>query len=695
MMTLDQHNGKKSGADSVATRASGGMQRHTGLALVAVLAVLGLSSSASALIITGGPVYSLPGGGSCTVSGVASATGGATVSCTGINLGAHTRVYLGVKNNVNPNGQTMTGTGGPTAGSAAIFTYLSNTASSITYQSTTLINDQINGNQTVTNRMILTRTAGTGTVVATGGNPANNTRGDIERLFEITSGTTFTVRVDVQASNPFHALGNALPAVYDPTKTPASGSADVSRVDLGFYYSDCGDGVLDSPEQCDLGGSNGSATSCCTSTCTFRAAGQLCRAGAGAPCDANEVCTGAGSACPANDAPINAGVVCRTGSGDSCDLNEACTGVPGQGCPADDAPGKTGVVCRVGSIGGVCDQPEECTGVPGGTCPADDAPGNLNMVCRTGSGDMCDPDELCTGVPGQGCPSDIVANPTTVCRAGSGDSCDPNELCTAIPGQACPANVVQPAGTVCRAAADECDLAEQCGGTALQPCPGNAFAPAATSCDADSDVCTTDTCDGSGGCDYVEDLDCDDGSACTQDACDAINGCEHSGGPSATCVSALKATLKYKDKTPDSKDKITFAWRGGPALIMDMGDPTQSTDYELCVYDNTGVQLAMTVPAGAGWEPVGTPGDPRGFKFKDKLLTNDGIKQIRTKASNLDKGQAKVTGGKENLPDTATLPFQYPVTAQLYASGGMCWEAQFDAFDTKKNVAEEFSGKIK
>jgi hypothetical protein len=665
-----------------------------GLALAAVFALLGFSSSASAVILTGGPVYNLPGGGSCIASGVASATGGATVSCTGINLGAHTRVYLGIKNNTSPNGQTMTGTA-PVAGSASIFTYLSNTASSITYQSATTVNDQVNGSQTVSNRLVLTRTGGTGAVVATGGNPANNTRGDIERLFEITSGTTFTVRVDVQASNPFHALGNALPAVYDPTNTPTSGASDISRVDLAFYYSDCGDGQLDSPEQCDLGGANGSPTSCCTSGCQFRGAGELCRAGAGAPCDSNELCTGAGSACPADDAPINSGVVCRTGSGDSCDLNETCTGVPGQGCPADDAPTKVGVICRVGSVGGVCDQPETCTGVPGGTCPADDAPGNLNMVCRTGSGDQCDPDELCTGIPGQGCPADVVANPLTVCRAGSGDSCDPDELCPAIPGQACPADVVQPAATVCRAAADDCDVAEQCSGTALQACPANGFAAASTSCNSDADVCTTDACDGSGACNYVEDLDCDDGSACTQDSCDSVNGCEYSGSPAGTCVSATKATLKYKDNVLDKKDKLNFVWKGGPAVIGDMGDPTQTTDYELCVYDNTGVQLALTVPAGAGWATVGTPGDPRGFKYKDKLAVNDGVKQLRTKASNLDKGQAKVTASKENLPDTATLPFQYPVTAQLFAAGGMCWEAEFDADATTKNVVDQFKAKVK
>jgi hypothetical protein len=39
------------------------------VAIFGMLALLGGATSAEALIITGGPVYSLPGGGSCSVSG--------------------------------------------------------------------------------------------------------------------------------------------------------------------------------------------------------------------------------------------------------------------------------------------------------------------------------------------------------------------------------------------------------------------------------------------------------------------------------------------------------------------------------------------------------------------------------------------------------------------------------------------------
>jgi len=690
--------GGRTTADSIAVRDASRSMRAAqrrwltiSVSALAMLAWLGLASNASALILTGGPSYTLPGGGSCVVSGIASQAGGATVSCSGLNLAAHTHVYWGIRNDINVNGNTMTGTA-PAAASGAVFRYASNTPTSITYTSTTTINDLLNGTQTTNNQLVLTLLTGSGSVLAAGGNPANNSFGDVEAVFQITS-TSFSVRTEVKASNTFHVLGLACPAVYDPTHTPASGTSDISKVDVAFYISDCGDGQLDSPEQCDLGGANGASTSCCLSNCQFRAGGEICRPGAGPPCDTSEMCTGAQAACPADDAVINSGNVCRAGSGDICDANELCTGVPGQGCPADDAPMNTSIVCRDSSAGDFCDQDEFCSGVPGATCPPDDAPGKINQVCRAGSGDICDPAEHCSGLPGQGCPANQVANPSTVCRAGSGDMCDPSEHCTAVPGQACPANVVTPGGTTCRAAAGACDVAEQCTGTFGQTCPANGFAPLHTACDDDTDVCTVDECNGSGACTFVSNMTCDDGNTCTQDTCDPQDGCVYTGAPSNSCASAIKGLVKIKNSSSDTGDGVKFLWKGGPSLVPDMGDPTQTTRYELCIYDTRGVQMAMGVAPGPGWSTIGSPSSPKGYKFKDALATQEGIKLIKTRASSLDKASVKVVGKGTNLPDTADLPLQYPVTAQVYASDGMCWELQFNQTEIRKNGTTGFSAK--
>jgi hypothetical protein len=81
----------------------------------------------------------------------------------------------------------------PAGGSAAVFRISSTAASAITYTSTTTVNSVFVGSTPVANTLTLTRTAGSGTVVATGGTPGNNTFGDIANLFKITAAGTFTL----------------------------------------------------------------------------------------------------------------------------------------------------------------------------------------------------------------------------------------------------------------------------------------------------------------------------------------------------------------------------------------------------------------------------------------------------------------------------------------------------------------------
>src|SRR5439155_677510 len=150
---------------------------------------------------------------------------------------------------------------------------------------------------------------------------------------------------------------------YNNAHTPASGSSDFSKVDLAFYFSDCGDGVVDSPEQCDTGALNGNPASCCTTTCTFKTSGTACT-------DDGNVCTTdqcngsvASPTCVHN--PGNAGTTCRATAG-ACDVAETCTGTSST-CPADGFASAS-TVCR--GAAGECDVADNCTG-SSAACPAD------------------------------------------------------------------------------------------------------------------------------------------------------------------------------------------------------------------------------------------------------------------------------------------------------------------------------------
>ena len=139
------------------------------------------------------------------------------------------------------------------------------------------------------------------------------------------------------------------------------------------FVPGCGNGTTNPGEDCDAGGSNGAATSCCTTICTFRPAGEECRPDTGI-CDLAETCTGASGTCPL-DAAETAGTLCRASAG-VCDPAEVCDG-SSTTCPADAVEPAT-TTCRPAA--GPCDIAETCDG-SGTTCPADAvAPGST--ICR-------------------------------------------------------------------------------------------------------------------------------------------------------------------------------------------------------------------------------------------------------------------------------------------------------------------------
>jgi hypothetical protein len=423
--------------------------------------------------------------------------------------------------------------------------------------------------------------------------------------------------------------------------TPARTQASDGHFVTVTYTSLCGNGVVDASvgEQCDLAGSNGSSTSCCTSQCTFRASGQTCRAATGGGCDVAETCSGAAATCPADGFQPN-GFVCRGSAGD-CDPQETCSG-SSPNCPIDQLSPNT-VVCRAASD--LCDAAENCTG-SSPTCPGD-AVQPASHVCRVGI-DLCDLSETCDGSTKQ-CPPDVIEPATTVCRPSAGP-CDVAELCdgatTACPSDAfttgnvcrpaaglcdvadtcdgtqagCGPDVLQPSSAVCRPAVGDCDIAESCTGSS-PACPPNVLEPATTVCRPAVDICdiaenctgVSGTCpadvlspdaDSDGECDLID--NCDDvanagqedadldgvGDAC--DACTNVNGARD----------ALKRRIGLqKILLPQGDDRFTL--RGQVTIPVPPSTPTAPAVNPVAngariVLDNAvGNLLDITLPGGA------------------------------------------------------------------------------------------------
>jgi cysteine-rich repeat protein len=430
--------------------------------------------------------------------------------------------------------------------------------------------------------------------------------------------------------------------------------------------SPCGNGVLNAGEQCD--DSNVANGDCCSSTCQYEASGASCTSD-GLPCS-SDVCNGTGT-CTHNASP--SGTPCRASAG-ICDVAETCDGAS-TSCPTD-AFASSGE-CRPAAD--VCDAAESCDG-SGPNCPPD---GYLSSgECRAAAG-VCDVAESCDG-SGIACPAD--AKSTDPCRA-SADVCDVAESCDGI-NDDCPADGFALVGTPCRGDAGQCDVAEVCTGLGAA-CPADAKEPDGAGCN-DGNTCTmTDTCQ-SGICTGADPLDCDDGDACTADSCDPMGGCVNDDAPASGCLTSAKSIVLIKDSSDDSKDKLLWKWIKGAALTqMDLGDPTASASYALCVYAGTTSALIAdaALPPGPNWSAIGT----KGYKFKGS--SPDGLSLALLKGGAAGKSKALAKGKGATLPDP-TLPLAYPVTVQLKKDGSpLCLESTFTSADEKKNTTTQFKAK--
>ena len=100
------------------------------------------------------------------------------------------------------------------------------------------------------------------------------------------------------------------------------------------------------------------------------------------------------------------------------------------------------------------------------------------------------------------------------------------------------------------------------------------------------------------------------------------------------CQPALaeKATLTVANSADDAKDRLSWSWTSGAAVSgSDFEDPATGTnDYALCVYEQTGLLLGATAPAGGtcGTKPCWKRTKSSGFAYTDKVLDPDGLAKV-------------------------------------------------------------------
>jgi hypothetical protein len=178
--------------------------------------------------------------------------------------------------------------------------------------------------------------------------------------------------------------------------------------------------------------------------------------------------------------------------------------------------------------------------------------------------------------------------------------------------------------------------------------------------------------------------------------------------PQTGCVAASVAGLQIQVGATPAKNKLKWKLSGG-SLAVDqaaLGDPEAATSWTLCIYDST-----FDVPFLAGSVTVGpsaslwASSDPKGWKYKDKAGSQNGVTgvSLKTGVAGKPKAQVKAAGASLPLPvpvDTMRYFDQSStVTVQLVKEGGaggdLCWTSEFDAAATKLNTPAKFKATAK
>jgi cysteine-rich repeat protein len=149
-----------------------------------------------------------------------------------------------------------------------------------------------------------------------------------------------------------------------------------------------------------------------------------------------------------------------------------------------------------------------------------------------------------------------------------------------------------------------------------------------------------------------------------------------------------------KSAADPSRDAVAWRWRSSrPVALLDFGSPQTVTDLTLCVYDQTGLKLSATAPAGGtcGTKPCWSASSTS-IKYKDQGAAPDGLTSLAGTAG--AAGRARITvKGKGTSLALPPLGMSGPVTVRLKRNlGPVCWQSRFPS--ATRNDASHYSAKL-
>jgi len=242
------------------------------------------------------------------------------------------------------------------------------------------------------------------------------------------------------------------------------------------------------------------------------------------------------------------------------------------------------------------------------------------------------------------------------------------------------------------------------GSSTCDACPGGAMTP----CNGNGTCSDGPTGDGTCACNpgYTG-VACENGPPPTSTTTTTTLATVCAAAPQSGCIVPAKAGFQIKQTIGDAS-KSTLKWKvgGGDLTVMqaDLGDPTTSTSWTLCIYDRTAGVPEWVGDLTVDWNSFWTSIDPKGWKYEDKTASQDGVTavQVKTGAAGTTKAQLKGKGANLSLPApfdvNAIFDQDTSVTVQLVKGGPgapLCWTSDFAVSDTLSNSATLFKAVVK
>jgi hypothetical protein len=187
--------------------------------------------------------------------------------------------------------------------------------------------------------------------------------------------------------------------------------------------------------------------------------------------------------------------------------------------------------------------------------------------------------------------------------------------------------------------------------------------------------------DGDGAVDYPADSDCPVPPTPTPTPTATPLAC--GAAPALGCIASGKGSLQVDEKTvAKAKLNVTLGKLQVPVTQGQFGDPVNGTTaYAVCVYDAANQlkgeylleQAGATCDDAPCWKAV----SDKGYAYKDKAATADGIQQAKLSAGDAGKGKVAIKGKNSSghLPTglAALLQYQTSATVQVLSSNAACF----------------------